>query len=298
MEHAARTAEALRRPVLAAVGTAYGAAFASALLTGWALRGRSPLLVAAIADVAATAVVFAFSVRHDNSSLYDPYWSVAPIPIAAYWAAAGLGNPVRRALILLLVCAWGVRLTWNCLERWRSLAHEDFRYVEIRARTGRAYWPASFFSIHLAPTAWVFLGLLPLFPALSDAGRGLGVLDLVASGVTAAAIAVEAVADLELRRFLRARRDATGVLATGLWAWSRHPNYLGEILFWWGLWIFGLAADRAWAWTAAGAVAITLLFALVSVPWMDRRMLARHLAWTERMRTTPALVPWPRRRPR
>ena len=98
------------------------------------------------------------------------------------------------------------------------------------------------------------------------------------------------------RRFVRARRDPAAVLDGGVWAACRHPNYLGEVLFWWGLWLSGVAAAPAWAWTAAGPLAITLLFVRVSVPWMDRRMAARHPAYLARLRTTPALVPWPRPR--
>jgi steroid 5-alpha reductase family enzyme len=286
-----------RRRGLAAVAVAYAVAPAAALAVGWALRDRHPILVAAAADIAATAAVFLFSVRHGNSSVYDPYWSVAPIPIAAYWALAGGPGPgLRGALVLLLVGAWGVRLTANWVARWQGLGDEDFRYVEIRGKTGRLYWPASLVSIHLMPTAWVFLGMLPTFPALSGPGRPVGALDLLALAVTAGAIAVEAASDLQLRRFLRARRDPAAVLDTGLWALSRHPNYLGEVLFWWGLFLFGLAADPRWAWTAVGPVSITLLFVLVSVPWMDRRMLSRHPEWAEHLRSTSALFPWPRRR--
>jgi len=283
-----------RRRLLAAVTVAYAAALAAALAVAWALPGRHPLLVSTLADVAATLAVFAFSVRHDNSSLYDPYWSVAPVPVVAFWvASAAPGVPaLRQALVAGLVLAWAVRLTGNCLARWRSLAHEDFRYVEIRGRTGRLYWPASLLAIHLFPTAWVLLGLLPLWPALARSSRPPGWLDAAAALVTAGAIAVEALADLQLRRFLAARRDPAAVLTTGLWAVSRHPNYLGEVLFWWGLWLFGLAADPAWWWTVAGPLAITALFTFVSVPWMDRRMAARHPAWEARMARVPAL--WPR----
>jgi steroid 5-alpha reductase family enzyme len=279
---------------LAIVALAYALGLVAAGVAGWVARGHSPIAVAAIADVAGTVVVFAFSVLHDNSSLYDPYWSVAPIPIAFYWAAqAGAPNP-RQLAILALVTLWGTRLTGNWIARWRGLSDEDFRYVEIRGRTGRFYWPASFVSIHLMPTVWVFLGLLPLFPALSGPGRALGPLDLVAGIVTSGAIAIEAAADLQLRRFLGQRKDPGAVLDTGLWSFSRHPNYLGEVLYWWGLFLFGMAADPAWIWSVAGPLSITLLFALVSIPWMDRRMLSRHPAWGERMRRTPALVPWSR----
>jgi steroid 5-alpha reductase family enzyme len=282
------------RRELAAVCLAYGAALIVALVVAWALRGRGPVLVAAVADVAATLVVFCFSVRHDNSSVYDPYWSVAPIFIVAGWAAAAPSGPGLRAIVVFfLVAVWGVRLTANWVGRWRGFGDEDFRYAEIRARTGRLYWPASLITIHLLPSAWVFLGLLAVWPALASDGPP-GALDAVALAVTTGGIAIEAVADRQLQRFLRARRDPSSVLETGLWRLSRHPNYFGEITFWWGLWLFGLAADPVRAWTVVGPLSITVLFALVSIPWMDRRMLSRHPAWAGRM-STSALVPWPRR---
>jgi steroid 5-alpha reductase family enzyme len=284
-----------RRRGLLAVSGAYAVALAVAVAVGWALRGRSPVLVAALADIAATLVVFAFSVRHDNSSVYDPYWSVAPICIAAYWAAAGEVD-LRALLVLLLVTTWGIRLTSNWVTRWRGLQDEDFRYVEIRRKAGRLYWPASLFGIHLLPTAWVFLGMLPTWPALSGQGGHLGALDLAALGVTTAGIVVKAVADRQLRRFLRTRRDTSAVVETGLWRLSRHPNYFGEVSFWWGLGLFGLAADPRWAWTVVGPLSITVLFLAVSIPWMDRRMRARHPAWAEKTASLPALVPWPWRR--
>jgi steroid 5-alpha reductase family enzyme len=277
------------------LAVAYGLALAVAVGLGYALRGRDPLWIAAWADVAATCAVFVFSAACDNSSVYDPYWSVAPVLIVVYWASMGVGG-VRTALVVALVCAWGARLTGNQLARWRGLADEDYRYAELRRRTGRGYWPVSLLTIHLFPTAWVFLGLLPLYPALALPPRGPGPLDALATLVAAGGIALEATADLQLRRFLRRRRDPSEILTGGVWAWSRHPNYLGEMLFWWGIFLFGLAAAPRWAWTAVGALAITALFLLVSVPWMDRRMLARHPLYAERLRTTPALVPRPWRR--
>lgn len=277
---------------------AYGAALAVALGVGFLLRGRHPILLAGIADAAATVVVFGFSLLLDNSSLYDPYWSVAPIAVVLYWACgpSAAAPLARRVLAVALVSVWGLRLTANWAARWRGLDDEDFRYREIRAKTGRLYWPASFFSIHLFPTLWVFLALLPTFPALAGPGRPMGIVDFAAALVTAGAIAIEAVADLQLRRYLRSRSDPAGILDGGLWAVWRHPNYLGEVLFWWGLFLFGLAADFRWAWSAVGAVAITCLFAFVSIPWMDRRMLQGHPAWEAHLRTTPSLIPWPRRR--
>lgn len=294
---ARRPADDRRASGLAALAVAYAAALAAAVAVAWALRGRHPILVAAAADAAATLVVFAFSFRHDNSSIYDPYWSVAPIPIALYWASsAGGGSGVRRTWVLAIVCVWGVRLTVNQLARWGGLHDEDFRYVELRARSGRWYWPLSLAGVHVLPTIWVFLGLLPAYPALAGPGRAWNARDGAAVAVAGGAVLLEAVADRQLRRFVRRRRDPAAVLDSGVWALSRHPNYLGEILFWWGIWLSGVAAAPGWAWTVVGPLAITFLFVFVSVPWMDRRMAARHPAWVGRLRTVPALVPWPRRR--
>src|SRR5512136_1091170 len=283
---------------LAWLAVAYLAALVAALATGMALQGRNPILVALAADAVATVVVFAFSLALDNSSMYDPYWSVAPIPIVAYWAMApGSGEAValRQALVVVLVAAWGLRLTANQLARWQGLADEDFRYVDIRRKTGRFYWPASFVSLHFFPTGWVFLGLLAAWPALNGPGRPLGWLDVVGVAVTAGAIAIEAVADLQLRRFMSSRRERGAMLETGLWAWCRHPNYLGEMGFWWGLWILGYSAQPGWWWTAAGPLSITLLFVFISVPLKDRRMLAHHPEWAARMKRIPAFLPLPPR---
>ena len=199
--------------------------------------------------------------------------------------------------MLAVVLAWAARLTGNQLARWGGLHDEDFRYAELRARSGRWYWPLSLAGVHLMPTTWVFLGLLATFPALAGPARPWNALDLAAVAVTGGAVLLESVADAQLRSFMRTRRNPAAVLDTGVWASCRHPNYLGEILFWWGLWLSGVAAAPGWAgWAVVGPLAITLLFVFVSVPWMDRRMASRHPAWGERLRTVPALVPWPRRR--
>ncbi len=278
---------------------AYVTALAAALATARALSGQDPIRVALAADVVATAVVFGFSRALGNSSVYDPYWSVAPIPIVVYWALAPGGSEaqaLRQWMVVALVVAWGLRLTANQMARWHGLADEDFRYVDIRRKTGRLFWPASFLSIHLFPTLLVFLGLLAAFPALSGPGRPPGWLDLVGVGVAAASIALETAADLQLRRFLSTPRPRGATLDTGVWAWCRHPNYLGEIGFWWGLFILGLAARPAWAWTVVGPLAVTLLFVFASIPMKDRRMLENHPEWAEQMKRIPALLPVPRRR--
>ena len=255
---------------------AYLVAGAAAVLTARLAGGAHPLLVILAADVAATAAVFLFSLGSDNSSLYDPYWSVVPPVIALYWAMRpeAIADPERQVIVGGLVLAWAVRLTFNWVRRWEGLGWEDWRYTDFRARWGRLYWPGSFFGIHLVPTLIVYLACLPLWPAMAVGGRPLEALDLVAAILTGGAIWLETVADQQLHRF-RWSPDRRGTLTTGVWAWTRHPNYLGEVLFWWGLWLFGVAAAPAFWWTVIGPVVMTTLFVFVSIPMMDQRMRAR-----------------------
>ncbi len=272
---------------------AYALALVAGVIVVWMDPGMSPIWVAALADLAATALIFEFSRRLDNSSMYDPYWSVAPIAIGAYWWLAGTGElgVVRPALVCGLVLVWGVRLTRNWVRRWGGLMDEDWRYVMLRNKHGARYWTVSFLGIHFLPTVLVFLGCLPLFAVLVDPAKSMWWMDGLAGLVTAAAIWIETRADVELHKFRSSRRPADAVLSTGLWSLVRHPNYLGEILFWWGLWLFGVAANPAYWWSAIGALSITVLFVFISVPMIDERMLERRPGYAKRMRTTPALVP-------
>lgn len=278
---------------LAVVAGVYLVAGAAAWATAAGLRGHHPLTVTFWADIVATVVVFAFSTALGNASLYDPYWSVAPAVIVVAWTISDQASSVREGLVSVLVVIWAVRLTGNWAVSWRGLGHEDWRYKQIREQTrGRPpWWLVNLTGIQLMPTLVVFAGLLAVWPAVGVSGRGFGPLDVVATVVTLAAIALETGADLQLRRFAADPAHRGQAIESGLWRWSRHPNYLGEIVLWWGLWLFGLAAAPGWWWTVAGPVVMVLLFALVSVPLMDRRSLARRPAYADVMRRVPALLP-------
>ena len=216
-----------------------------------------PIATAAAADLAATLAIFGFSFAFRNSSFYDAYWSVAPPAILGYWVYSA-GTPeidvLRRSACITLVALWAFRLTYNWARAWQGLSHEDWRYLDLRAKTGPLYWPISFVGIHMMPTLLVFLGCLPIYTVVAVGSRPFGALDAIAVFVTGTAIALEAAADEQLRAFVTPRRSSSDLLSRGLWAWSRHPNYFGEILFWWGLFLFGLAADPSSWWTGIGAL--------------------------------------------
>jgi len=275
---------------------AYLLAGGAALGVGLALGDRHPLMVAGAADLAATFVIFVCSVAFNNSSFYDAYWSVGPLALAAYYGR-GLSLPdlsaPRQLAVLVLVALWGLRLTYNWWRGWRGLDHEDWRYVDIRRATGHFYWPVSLLGIHLMPTVVVFAGCLPLYIALGHGAAPPGPLDGVALVVTAGAIWIEARADRQLRDFVSSDPPKGAILDRGLWALCRHPNYLGEILFWWGLYAFAVAAQPGAWWTGSGALAICVLFAFVSLPLIERRMLRRRRGYQEHCKRVPLLFPLP-----
>ncbi|HEY7346710.1 MAG TPA: DUF1295 domain-containing protein [Ktedonobacterales bacterium] len=277
---------------------AYVVAGAVALGVGYGFRAQHPLVILAAADTAATAVIFVFSVAAKNSSCYDPYWSVAPVPIALFWllqqGSSGFGS-LRHVVVFTLICLWAIRLTYNWASQWKGLSHEDWRYRDMQAQTGRFYWPVSFLGIHFFPTVLVFLGCLALWPALSGAKQGFNWLDVVALVVTGGAIAIEATADVQMRRFRRSVKMSVETEAGGLWRYSRHPNYFGEVLFWWGLFLFGLAADASFWWVIIGPLGMLGLFLFISIPMMEKHLLPRRPGYAAYQQQVSAFVPWLRK---
>jgi steroid 5-alpha reductase family enzyme len=257
------------------------------------------LVTLAVADLVATATIFLFSMALNNSSLYDPYWSVAPIFIVGFYLLRLTGRPPLSTAALLrcwitavLVAAWGSRLTLNWITRWKGLKDEDWRYRGFRASSGSWYWPVSFLGIHLFPTVIVYLGCLSLYPVYEKLRPSLSALDVAATLVTAGAITIETLADLQLRRFVRNPQNSGAPVVTGLWRYSRHPNYFGEVLFWWGLFLFAAAQGWKSLWVAIGAVAMTLLFVFASIPMMERRLLKTRRNYREATRGISSFIPW------
>ena len=273
---------------------AYLVALVAAL---WTVAWRDPahpFWSLALADLVATLVIFASSMKLDNGSMYDAYWSVAPPFFVAFWIghASTDASALRQALVTALVLAWAIRLTWNWARAWPGLHHEDWRYTDLYAQAPMPKWLISLLGIHVFPTIQVFLGGLALAPALAYGSDPVGFLDGVALLVTGGAILLETVADEQMRAFARTKEPGA-IMDRGLWAWTRHPNYLGELGFWWGLWLFGVAADASWWWTVIGPAAMTVMFLAASIPMLDRRSVARRPGYEEHMRRVPAL--WPRR---
>ena len=225
-----------------------------------------------LADVVATIVTFAFSVLFQNASVYDPYWSVQPIVIGVGFAIAG--NLTLAGLLMLgAVLLWGVRLTANWAYTFYGMSHQDWRYTMLKEKTGALYPFVNFIGIHLVPTLVVYGCTLPLAFVLHYGVEFNGYC-LIFVTLSLFATLLQGTADVQMHKFRKAKKSGvkSGFIRDGLWKYSRHPNYLGEILMWWGMALAAvvLMPDR-W-YLILGALSNTLLFIFVSIPLAEGKL--------------------------
>ena len=242
-----------------------------------------------IADVAATIFVFVFSVIFKNASVYDPYWSVQPIVIIAGYALTSNITPATLLLIISIVY-WGIRLTGNWAYVFGGLNHQDWRYTKFENETGRLYPFINFTGIHMVPTLIVYLTTLPaVFVIRQELRANIG--SFIGMAVCVGAATLQLVADTQMHKYRKSGQH--GLIRTGLWKYARHPNYLGEILMWWGIAIQAVSVMPSHWWLVAGAVANTILFFTVSIPLADKRQ-SEKPGYAEYKAGTRSLLPIPK----
>jgi len=236
-----------------------------------------------------------------DSSIGDPLYPVIMAITAGVFYAVCDGNPARQKLVLGLTLAWAARLAWHIGSR--NWGREDPRYARLRAHAaslGRnyAWYSLTHVFLSLGAASGVLIAF-PLFLAQRTPQPPLGALAWAGVALFAVGLALETIAGLQLRRFLRDPANHNQIMQQGLWRYSRHPNYFGELLVWCGF--FLIALETPWGWL--GIVSpLTLAYILIGplgIGLVERRMRKkRPEAFARYERATPALVPWfPRREP-
>lgn len=250
------------------------------------------ILRAAAADLVMTAMIFLCSLWKTNSSAYDAYWSVFPFLLTLWlWLElAGGAWQICQWATWLMVAAWSWRLTINWARGWSGWHHEDWRYMDFRTQHGPLFQLTNLFGIHLFPTAIVFVACLGLF-AVAGATSINPWFVLAGLLLGSVGIALEYLADNQLYAFRR-RPDPqpADLLQSGLWGLIRYPNYLGEMLFWWGVGLCGIGAGGAW-WVLCGALAMMVMFLYATIPMKDKHMLSRYPDFAAYYSRVPALLP-------
>ena len=239
-----------------------------------------------IADTVATIVCFIFSLIFKNSSVYDPYWSVAPIVIVIGYAIVN-GLNALGIVLFIAICYWGIRLTSNWAYTFKGLTHQDWRYTMLCEKTGKFYPIINFIGIHYVPTLVVYGCILPAVMVIENK-PDINVLSIIFACVSVAAATMQGVADIQMHKYRK--NKTTSFIRNGLWRNSRHPNYLGEILMWWGIGLSAVCAMPNMWYLIFGAVANTVLFLSVSIPMADGRQ-SRKEGFAQYKAETRALLP-------
>lgn len=251
-------------------------------------------LAAAVAATGLMVLAWLASLPLRDASVADIAWGLAFVAIAWAVHAVGPGAGDRSLLLAVLLTAWGLRLSAHILLRH---AGEDRRYQAMRERAGGRFWLRSLLTVFLLQAAIAWVVSLPVQAAATDPSPdGLGVLDLLGAAVLLAGLAIETAADLQLSRFRRDPASRGAVLDSGLWRYSRHPNYFGDSVVWWGAYLIALSTGSAW-WTAIGPLLMTLFLLRVSgVALTERTISERRPAYREYIQRTSAFIPLPPRR--
>ncbi len=252
-----------------------------------------PVVALFCADVLATIVVWLFGLIYENVSVYDPYWSVFPPVAFLIWAF--YTDMWTLPVILLLVASWywGWRLTRNWVITFKGIAHEDWRYTKYRSLHPLIFQTINLFGLNMMPTLVVFGAMLPGLQ-LYQLSIGLGTnnplcLTILVFGfvVCLASATIQLIADKQIHDFRAS--NPSKYCNVGLWKHGRHPNYFGEIQFWWGIWIM-YASLNGIDMFIGGAIAMTALFLGISIPLMEKRQLANKPGYAEYRQQTRMLI--------
>ena len=239
-----------------------------------------------------TLFIYLFSVIHKNSSIYDPFWSVAPVPIVIFLSVHSPNNLLINLLIIIPIILWSLRLTLNWISSWNGLLHEDFRYIDLKDTTTFKAFINNLFGIHIIPTLIVNISLYPIQYILLNPVVYFNVL-IFASIFTSMSVYLEYVADKQMRIFRSNIQNHGKTMQKGLWKYSRHPNYLGEILFWIGIYLFGVSSGVAPIAILVCPLIMLALFIFISCPLMDNRSLKKRTDYKNYMKKTSQLFLWP-----
>ena len=192
-------------------------------------------------------------------------------------------------LVVFPILLWAARLTRNWVISWEGFDHEDFRYIDLKNTNKYKAEFNNFFGIHLFPTFIVNICLYPLvYIFINDVDVNIYL--YISSIITFLAVILEAVADEQMRKFRSDPKNKGKTMKYKLWRYSRHPNYLGEIGFWFGIYFMGISSGFAPLWLIVCPLAMLLLFVLVSCPMMDQRSLKNRPNYREYMDNTSQLM--------
>lgn len=247
-------------------------------------------LLSGMVILASMVLLWLLSLALKNSSIVDIFWGMGFVMIAWLAFSLGQGYIPRKQLVAVLVTMWGVRLALHIFFRnWGK--GEDFRYAKWREENGPRWWWVSFFQVFLLQGFLMWIISTPLIAA-ETSGFPVIITPLDAIGVVVWMIGflLEVLGDLQLMSFKQNPKNKGKLFTKGLWRFTRHPNYFGESVLWWGYYIIALASG-SW-WTIFSPILMTYLLLRVSGVAMLERTMKMKPGYEEYIRKTNAFLPW------
>jgi steroid 5-alpha reductase family enzyme len=243
--------------------------------------------------ISAALVLWLVSLRTRDVSIVDIFWGLGIAGIVDIAAWVGQAGGTRTSAVLFLVNLWGLRLAAHI---WARHKGEDHRYAAMRVKFGMKWWWLSLIQVFLLQAILIWFVPAPLVAAVLYSRMPIGWLDYLGIAVAALALLFEALADFQLAAFRADPANQGKVMDRGLWGWSRHPNYFGEALMWWGYFAIGFGASHMW-WLILSPVLVTFLLLQVSgVALMEHEMDDRRPGYGAYRQRVSAFVPMPPRK--
>lgn len=237
---------------------------------------------------------FALSLFKKRNDVADVAWGLGFVVLA--WASFCLSeiSEIRKIIVCILVSVWGVRLAWHIHNRNKDKP-EDYRYKKWREEWGRWFYWRSFVQVYLFQSALLFCVVTPVLAINLNEGEVLGWLDYCGVMVWVFGFYFEVVGDAQLANFVKNPQNKGRIIQSGLWAYTRHPNYFGEVTQWWGIWLMALSVDTG-VFTVVGPLTITFLILKVSgIPLLEKKM-SKNPEFLEYKKRTSAFFPLPKRK--
>ena len=243
-----------------------------------------------IADVVATIYIWIVGIFYKTASIYDPYWSVQTVVIFVCLMIGYKTFNLGSILYLAGLLFWAVRLTYNFIYGFNDISYIDWRYAQIKEKTGKLYQLVSLLGIHLVPTFVVFFASVPSFLYIIN-GQDFSLLQLIGLAIMILGTLLELVSDKNMATFKNVRTSKDEIINVGLWKYSRHPNYLGEILFWYGVALVFILNNLNLWFVIIGAILNTMLFLFISIPLAENHLKSYKKGFDEYKKKTRMLLP-------
>jgi len=224
-----------------------------------------------VADIAATIIIYLIGLLYNTASIYDPYWSIQSIIIGISLTIYTHNINAGIIMFLVIVGIYSIRLTANFFIGFNDITYIDWRYKMLKEKTGKWYFLVNLFGIHLFPTLVVYAATLPMIGYISS-NMDLKMYDVAGWLIMIIGVIYEIYSDYSIMKYKKIRKSNKEIINIGLWRYSRHPNYFGEITFWFGVFITFWLHDLGNWYYMFGAVAILLMFVFVSIPMQERHL--------------------------